>query len=68
MQGWRLGIGRSRHQVAPTAAVAPPHCVCGGEGGEGAAGGAEAAGACVLGWRLHQCLCRVHVRLCGGEG
>eukprot|EP00961_Rhodomonas_salina_P038233 514171-Rhodomonas_salina.1 len=45
MQGWRLGIGRSRHQVAPTSAVAPPHGACGGEGGDGAAGGTEAAGA-----------------------
>eukprot|EP00961_Rhodomonas_salina_P233300 3152822-Rhodomonas_salina.1 len=46
-QWWRLGIirvGRSRHQVAPTAAGAPPHGACGGEGGKGAAGGAEAAG------------------------
>eukprot|EP00961_Rhodomonas_salina_P027485 371748-Rhodomonas_salina.1 len=44
-----LGIGRSRHQVAPTSAVAPPHGACVGEGGDGAAGGAEAAGAC-SGW------------------
>eukprot|EP00961_Rhodomonas_salina_P289081 3906515-Rhodomonas_salina.1 len=45
----------------------------GGKGVKGQPGvlrllGREAAGACVLGWRLSPCLHRVHVRLCGDEG
>eukprot|EP00961_Rhodomonas_salina_P259755 3510241-Rhodomonas_salina.1 len=49
--GWRLGGGRIRHQVAPTAAPAPPRV--GGKGVWGhqtSQGGAEKAGASVQGW------------------
>eukprot|EP00961_Rhodomonas_salina_P224777 3038689-Rhodomonas_salina.2 len=28
VQGWRCGGERSRHQVAPPAVHAPPHCAC----------------------------------------
>eukprot|EP00961_Rhodomonas_salina_P184040 2484894-Rhodomonas_salina.1 len=46
--GWRLGGRRIRHQVAPTAAPAPPRV---GLRASDLSWGAKKAGACVPGWR-----------------